>query len=1072
MKTMDFVKVLKLSQRNLDRAKKVVNITDENITKQSTYNFLINALETYKGEKFKNNELITEFLKINLPKDEDKARDQWFNGIEYEGNNYIAWFATVGGMKNEDNTRRYEGICETIFIREDYQGFSELVENLISLGKFAEIEKLDDADPKKIICINKDVLSRLSLITSDLIAEIDMPNFIVLPQATYHIVKDYKTVEPFTHQVKNEDGEMIDKIDYNLVDVHFDDDIDVFDGGGIATPKVFESIGKQLNRNDIEFSIIRAYGIAVKGLITKFDIIEYLDYMYKGDTEFCRKTDKGYELLDRWKDWQPVTDNTILLNDSMVKLAKYFDNMQEYRDRMEKLNKRQYRKYGALLNKLYITKVNKPDKEIKDYRRTNYQLINVLALTINNYKELVKQDLKLFRKILKPYDCIKDTKEFVINTDYINIFYKNCVGEDLSEEQDDFEEKLNESCENVVEKVDELININPEFVKLNYVKMNLKKLIEKKVREFACGKVTVKAKFQYIAVDPISYMNFAITRDQGKNGLDAGQFYSYDCNDEDIRTISRNPLSAYSEVHNVSFVKNEFLDRWLSDCKELVYFNQKSDILSLLSSADCDGDGITQIDNEIIRNAVVKPQDGKYFITKNDGEKVSLIYNKENRFISTFRASGNLIGRIALKAANINSDAQHIPDYYNTVENKFVDWVEIRDQLEGKNEKVNEHIDEQKENGIFMNSWSMEDKLKQYIKNRFYDNEKEIYICLYNSMCAIDAPKTLKFLSKEYMEVIDNKYDRKVNFLQYKENKEDVRKREYYHSSNALLDRFSDYVKRHLLNIINNSKTQFKKREDILQKFLDNEEFCQETYELCKAEIEKLYIDYNAEREEAEKICKEQDKKDWEYKRDKSRFDIWTDTDERDYQLCLKLNKQKKYDSYKEIDKKYILVANQIVKTFDKETICKTISNMKKMTENFILSLFFTCLKTEGTRCRYQKCNNGDIEYLYERYRKIKKEGFDNSKVVDRIATEDKIRLKLEQKVRFRMTDESIIGEIREGLKDGAYELNLKDERIEAFEDFTDLLKDRKNITIVGFHLKKDGTESINKKNFGVMARV
>jgi len=101
----------------------------------------------------------------------------------------------------------------------------------------------------------------------------------------------------------------------------------------------------------------------------------------------------------------------------------------------------------------------------------------------------------------------------------------------------------------------------------------------------------------------------------------AGEFYSGDCNAGAIRTIARNPLRAYSEVHNVSFVRNTFFDNYLSQCRELIYFNQKSDILALMSSADTDGDTCTVIENEIIKNAVVTPEDGKYFINENDGRK-------------------------------------------------------------------------------------------------------------------------------------------------------------------------------------------------------------------------------------------------------------------------------------------------------------------------------------------------------------------------------------------------------------------------------------------------------------------
>lgn len=1083
MKTMDFVKVLKLDQSNLDNERKVVNVTDDNITKLSRYNFLIKTLENYNNNKFTNNELITEFIKINLPYDEEQAYTQWFDGIEYEGKKYYAWFATVGGMKKEDN-----GICETIFIREDYQGFAELVETLISMGKFRELESLDDKDPKKTICINKDVLSRISLITSDLITEIDMPNIIVLPQATYNIIKEYKTVEPFEYEVTTEKtngkGEITTKIetkiDYNLVDIPFNNKIDVFDGGAIATPKVFCKIGNALGRQDIDFAIIRGYGLGIKGLITRFNIIKYLDIFYKEDSQYCRKIDSLYQLLDRWGDWQTVTEDTILLNDSMVKLAKYFENIEEYKMLMEKLNNDKYSKYYTLLNKLYITKVNKPMNEITDYRRTNYQLINALGLTPIQYKQLIKEDIKAFTKILKPYTCIKgegDTKEFVACVDYINLFYKQCVNADLSEDDEDFEEKVKEELSNVVDKVYELININPEFVKLDYVKRNLRRLIEKKVRELCTGKVTIKAKYQYIAVDPISYMNWVMTRKQGENGLLEDQFYSVDCQNEDIRTIQRNPLSAYSEVHNVKFVRNNFFDNWLSQSKELIYFNQKSDILSLLSSADCDGDACTVIDETVIRDAVIVPKCGKYFITKNDGKKTPLLYNKENRFISTYRASGNLIGSIALKSANVNCNCQVSPDYWDTVNKKFINYKELRENMydldlneEENKEKVKKFVDEKLESKEWIKGYSrqVERELSQYIKEKYFEYEKEIYIILYNAMCSIDAPKTLVFPNKANMELIDKKYFKKVNFLQYKENREDINLNAYFNRTNNLLDFFSYYIQQGLLNIIENNvegKPKFSNRSDLLRKQLKNENYCKETYDLCFKEVEKLYIDYTLERKKAEQNEKDKNKKLWKnMKFQQDEVSYWDQFMENEYWGNRKLNKKEKYEEYKKVDIKYIPEAQKLIKIFDLDTISQAISNLNKCTENFILSLFFNCLKSKGTRYVYQKCDDGDIEYLYEKYKKVEVKDFDNSKNIESLVQEDKIRLKLEKKIRFRLLDKSIVSDIEDALKDGQYELLINDNRVQVFDEFNDV-KDKEKIKVIKI-------DKVNEKSIGLICEV
>ncbi|WP_425446652.1 hypothetical protein [Dethiothermospora halolimnae] len=1086
---MDFVKVLKLTQGNLDSNDKVTDIKDDNITRISRYNFLIKALETFNNKKFNSDELITQFIKINLSVDKEKAKEQWFDGVEYDGHIYKAWFATVGGMKKENN-----GICDTIFIREDYEGFAEIVERLISLDKFSELEQ-----EERIICINKDVISRLSLITSDLITEIDMPNFIVLPTATIEWVRDYKTVKPIKYEVEDKKGNMIEKIDYELVDYHFDtkkidedgekiDEIEAFDGGGIATPKVFNSIGNSLKRDDIEFAIIRGYSNAMKGLITKFDIIKYLDSMYEGDTEYCRKINGRYELLDRWNDWQVVTDNTMLLNESMVKLAKYFDDMKDYKDRLEKVEP----KYKDIIKKLYITKVNKPDKDIGDYRRSNYQVMNSLALTLQDYAELTKQDRKVFKKILKPFDYEATTKEFIENIDYIKLFYNQCVNREVDESDDDFEEKIFDKCSNVVDKSHELININPEFVKLNYVKRNLRRLIEKKVRELACGKVTIKAKYQYMAIDPISYMNFAMTRNQGTNGLLEGEFYSGDCKDGDIRTIQRCPQSAYSEVHNVKFISNSFLDTWLCKSKELIYFNQKSDIQNLLSSADFDGDACTVIDEPIIRNTVVTPKDGKYFIALNDGKKQELPYNKENRFESTYEAAGNLIGKIALKAANINCECQLAPSFYDTVNKKFIDWYDLKVEfdLEEKGDEFKDYIKEKKETGEFVEGWKPEKELRQHMKNKFYEHEKEIYTVLYNSMMAIDAVKTLVFPTKKDLEILDKKYYKKVNFLKYRENNKDVDLDQYYYSKNNLLDKFANLcVQNKFLDIIENNikdRPKFSDRSDLLQKCFSNDNYDKDDYDACYKEIEKLYEDYNSERKVAERECSKANRKLYKEKRYyQDELGTWDKWIKESHEIQREENKQEKYKKYKEIDKKYIPIGENIIDNFDMATICECISNLSKCTENFIISLFWKCFSyvhKKGTNMRYiyekyteedgQNKEKFDIEYLYEKYIRQEVRGFNNSNVIENIATENKVRLELEKKVRFKMNEYSVVDEIEEGLEKGEYKLSLDDNRIESFEEFKELIEDKDSLAVVGFQKRKDGTNSIAKTSFGVMVKV
>src|SRR5665648_371957 len=1008
------------------------NLEDNQITLSES--FLMNALECYKNIKIEDGQLIEEIIKVLLPNTEEKALEEWNNGLLFNDKVYFAWFATPGGMKQE----KAMGKCETFFIREDFFNFAVEFEALISLGKFKEIEA-----SMAEICINKDVLSRLSLGVSNCQMAGDMPDFIVLPQPLFHIIKDYKTIEKFTEQVEDKKGKMKDQVDYNLVDYHFDHDIDVFDGGAIATPKVFNQIQKELGLDyPVEFAIIRGYGIGIKGMITKFNIIKYLSVFYKGDTEYCKKVDDQFYLLDMWKEWQPVTDKMMLLNESMVKLAKYYkpensENLDTFKQRIASVDP----KYKNIIGKLYVTKVNKRDEDIEDYRRLNYQLLTALALSKKDYLDLIKEDVKTYRKILKPFSKDSDKDEWLINIDTIRLFFKNIITSD-NEESEEFLEEIKNITHSVVNKCEELLNVSEEFINLKFVKNNLAKLIEKKCRELACGKVTAKAKYQYIAIDSISYMNFAMNRDQGENGLSAGKFYSSDCKDGEIRTIARNPLCAYSEVHNVKFVRNVFLDNYLSPCQELIYFNSKSDILALMSSGDQDGDACTVLESDIIRNAVVLPEDGKYFINKDDGHKELMVYNAENRFLATYRASGNLIGKIALKSASINSDSQQTYDYYDVANSKFVLNVSL-------NEEEKKQAKEKIESGEWITTYNASEQHREHIKQRFFENEKDIYVVLYNAMVSIDAPKTLYFPSPEDMEIINKKYGRKARFLQYKENKRDVVDSQYKYTF-GLLDSVSRIIKKNLLSEIDGVMTKFDNKAELIQGKLINGDYSISDYPMCLDEIEKLYKDYTEERQAVEKENYSKRRKETKHRDWMIENSSWGQWEESEYDATIAAIKSEKYKQNKEIDAKFIVIADEILKKYDIVTIANSIGNLKNCTEDFIINLFFPVfgylnVKLQAHRYVYKKAEDGDLSYLYEKYKKIQVEAIDNSDIVKNLHLEEKSRLKvidIKVDIRARVLDDGAVELIESELEEhGSIVFDIK-----VMEDKVILVKDDKDM--------------------------
>lgn len=140
----------------------------------------VKAYERYKEITLEDGVFIDDIIKVVLSKDKEEAKKEWMEGLTLGEVTYSAWFATVGGMKVENNN----GKCETFFVKDSLKSFIEEFENILSLGKFKEIE--EDGEE---VYINKDILSRLSLGFTSAQSVGTMPNIIVLPQATYHLVK-------------------------------------------------------------------------------------------------------------------------------------------------------------------------------------------------------------------------------------------------------------------------------------------------------------------------------------------------------------------------------------------------------------------------------------------------------------------------------------------------------------------------------------------------------------------------------------------------------------------------------------------------------------------------------------------------------------------------------------------------------------------------------------------------------------------------------------------------------------------------------------------------------------------
>ena len=132
--------------------------------------------------------------------------------------------------------------------------------------------------------------------------------------------------------------------------------------------------------------------------------------------------------------------------------------------------------------------------------------------------------------------------------------------------------------------------------------------------------------------------------------------------------------------------------------------------------------------------------------------------------------------------------------------------------------------------------------------------------------------------------------------------------------------------------------------------------------------------------------------------------------------------------------------------------ISNSIGNLKNCTEDFIINLFFPVfsylnVKLQNNRYVYKKAGDGDITYLYEKYKKIRVEAIDNSDIVKNLHLEEKVRLKvidIKVDVRARVLDDEVVELIESELQDNGqvvFDIKVLDNKVILVKDEKDMLE-------------------------------
>ena len=460
-----------------------------------------------------------------------------------------------------------------------------------------------------------------------------IPNIVVVDDYET-LIKDQKIkyVIPTTKEFVNQYGKTIEYTDWKVEEGVRNISLQPFDGMGVHSFETNKKFKEDLNipeeDNVVSFQI-RCVGL--KGLSTAFDIHKWF------------KENNIEIITDIWGDTHDTKNVDCIWTKSQFKLAKYFDSIEDYKNRLIKYN-----------HVVGISKFNKTIKQEKAMFRMNFQYLQALNLTEEKIKKIVNYTKNFYEKI--------------INGD--EFYTIKFLG--LLDSQD------SRDIENANSNYMKAILINPEMVNDRAVNRNIYECLKKKINELKLGKAYVKGRYSFAVGDLVGFMEY-VSGMKVNGCLEVRQLYSKGV--LGTRAVFRSPLVHNSEVNKIEFVENELANKWCGHLENVNMFNVKDISLPQEGGQDLDGDLNAVTDNiEVLDSVIISP------IIIDVQDKITTdkdYYNVDNLIEYHKRTLDSRIGEIT----NVSSAICNRDDYLFGTEakhKKLDDYVAICRILQGK----------------------------------------------------------------------------------------------------------------------------------------------------------------------------------------------------------------------------------------------------------------------------------------------------------------------------------------------------------------------------------------------------
>lgn len=950
-----------------ENGKVIIKETEKEITIDDNDVFRLYSL--WRGVKL--DDKVESIIKVGLPKDEKLAYQMLKNGVRYKGIKYVSLITSVGMMKKDDMELEYS--CEYFFINKGSKEFKNVLEDVASLGKL-------ETQKGKTICINKDIVARLSLLLSSG-DRVFLPKYriAVLPEAFYKYTNNYlEFAEIEENKIDLDNLRLVPRPKKTLEHT-------AMDGCGFATPNVFDEIQKQLGKKyKIDFAGIRTLGTAGKGLIVRFDHRKYIKEELKLDKLVVK---------DMWNNDIDLMQVDVILNESMVKWGKWFSSQQEILDLM---NSPRYAKYKDLFFGFNITKVNK--EAVKEYTEANYQVLSNIIITLKKLMELQQADEETYKKAID------------LDIDTIRIALGDVAREDI--------ETLSPSTKmHGILQLDEGIKKCQSFYKV------VGNLVNKKINNLAGGGIQLKGNYKTQVHDIISYINslvdpkyiykdgklkgIEVSMDK-ENGLNA--YNNYVPKESGKRVLARCPLNSATEMIKTELKSNKLYDKYFGDLSEELIFFPFDDSAMRASGSDFDLDITFCIDEETIYNGVIDDVDENgtvwYFHNQFDGKALKETYNRENMYKRILAGRGNKIGTLSNKGAIISNLIQEMP-YYDVEWDCYYTYSDIMDSVQKKykdysfsskkdrnifigkqKKKRKELLRKELEDGVIVDySKINEDDLEEFMYKNFQKFKVYSYYLTLLQMVAIDSPKTGISIDSSMLKPLNNviKSNKKPLYIYHAKYKKENKTVNYEDVlwSNSLLNNYASYIiKNYGANAreIKDRKYNNNYFHNLLVKGMDKNE----AYNLQLVDSLKQIADrWQKKKNELEVNTKIKELRE-EQKKYKYPTKEYMEIQDKLFPLY-----QERKEEYKLIDLETHNAYDSIASCYNYEEILRALHEVRtsyetkygdaRINSHFIMEFAYEELRkhllklNNGVGTAYEKDPDGDIKYFHNTYTKVPK---------------------------------------------------------------------------------------------------